>query len=417
MYGQAMPSGPGPKRAIAAIDPVRRFLDTEEGGGFALLAGSVAALIWVNVFGIAGYEWFWNTELKIGNGVVALTEDFGDRVNDGLMTLFFFLISLEIKREVVTGDLRHPRRAALPVIAAAGGVIVPILIFLAITAGTSATGGWGIPMATDAAFAIAALALLGERVGVGAKLFLVTIAVVDDVLAIVVIAIAYTSNLSLPWLLAAVALIGVVAAMRRLGLVRIWPYAIVGVLVWVATLESGVHATIAGVALAFMTPSGDIHGRPVLEELENRIHPWTSFLILPIFALANAGVVIGGDALDAGDGMRTALAVAVGLMIGKLVGISAATLLAVRFRLGLLPRGVDRRSVIGIAALAGIGFTVSLFIAALAFDDPLLTDSAKLGILGGSIVSAAIGVAILAPGGRHPSRRRDDGAGPNGLGT
>ncbi|HWO48509.1 MAG TPA: Na+/H+ antiporter NhaA, partial [Solirubrobacterales bacterium] len=297
-----MPSGPRPKRAIAAIDPVRRFLDTEEGGGFALLAGSVVALIWVNVFGIAGYESFWHTELKIGIGDVAITEDLGHWVNDGLMTLFFFLISLEIKREVVTGDLRHPRRAALPVIAAAGGVVVPILIYLAITAGTSATGGWGIPMATDAAFAIAALALLGERVGVGAKLFLVTIAVVDDVLAIVVIAIAYTSDLSLPWLLAAIALIGVVAAMRRLGLVRIWPYAVVGLLVWVATLESGVHATIAGVALAFMTPSGDIRGRPVLEELENRIHPWTSFLILPIFALANAGVVIGGGALDAGDG-------------------------------------------------------------------------------------------------------------------
>jgi len=417
MYGQAMPSGPRPKRAIAAIDPVRRFLDTEEGGGFALLAGSVVALIWVNVFGIAGYESFWHTELKIGIGDVAITEDLGHWVNDGLMTLFFFLISLEIKREVVTGDLRHPRRAALPVIAAAGGVVVPILIYLAITAGTSATGGWGIPMATDAAFAIAALALLGERVGVGAKLFLVTIAVVDDVLAIVVIAIAYTSDLSLPWLLAAIALIGVVAAMRRLGLVRIWPYAVVGLLVWVATLESGVHATIAGVGLAFMTPSGDIRGRPVLEELENRIHPWTSFLILPIFALANAGVVIGGDALDAGDGMRTALAVAIGLMVGKLVGISAATLLAVRFRLGLLPRGVDRRSVIGIAALAGIGFTVSLFIAALAFDDPLLVDSAKLGILGGSIVSAAIGVAILAPGGRHPSRRRDPDPDPSRLGA
>ena len=417
MYGQAMPSGPRPKRAIAAIDPVRRFLDTEEGGGFALLAGSVVALIWVNVFGIAGYESFWHTELKIGIGDVAISEDLGHWVNDGLMTLFFFLISLEIKREVVTGDLRHPRRAALPVIAAAGGVVVPILVYLAITAGTSATGGWGIPMATDAAFAIAALALLGERVGVGAKLFLVTIAVVDDVLAIVVIAIAYTSDLSLPWLLAAIALIGVVAAMRRLGLVRIWPYAVVGLLVWVATLESGVHATIAGVALAFMTPSGDIRGRPVLEELENRIHPWTSFLILPIFALANAGVVIGGDALDAGDGMRTALAVAIGLMVGKLVGISAATLLAVRFRLGLLPRGVDRRSVIGIAALAGIGFTVSLFIAALAFDDPLLVDSAKLGILGGSIVSAAIGVAILAPGGRHPSRRRDPDPDPSRLGA
>ena len=393
-----------PKRAIAAIDPVTSFLKTEEGGGFALFAGSIVALVWVNVFGIGGYESFWHTELTIGIGDASITEDLAHWVNDGLMTLFFFLISLEIKREIVAGDLREPRRAALPVLAAAGGVMVPILIFLALTAGTDGTPGWGIPMATDAAFAIAALALLGDRVGVGAKLFLVTIAVVDDVLAIVVIAVAYTSALSLPWLLAAIGLLAVVVAMRRLGIAAVWPYAIAGVAVWIATLESGVHATIAGVALAFLTPARPIAGRNVLEELEERIHPWTSFLVLPVFALANAGVVIGGDALEIGDGARVAAAVALALVVGKLVGIAAATFLAVRLRLGLLPDGVDRRSVVGIAALAGIGFTVSLFIAALAYDDPLLVDSAKLGILGGSILSAAVGVAILAPGGRHPSR-------------
>lgn len=393
-----------PKRAIAAIDPVTSFLKTEEGGGFALFAGSIVALVWVNVFGIGGYESFWHTELTIGIGDASITEDLAHWVNDGLMTLFFFLISLEIKREIVAGDLREPRRAALPVLAAAGGVMVPILIFLALTAGTDGTPGWGIPMATDAAFAIAALALLGDRVGVGAKLFLVTIAVVDDVLAIVVIAVAYTSALSLPWLLAAIGLLAVVIAMRRLGIAAVWPYAIAGVAVWIATLESGVHATIAGVALAFLTPARPIDGRNVLEELEERIHPWTSFLVLPVFALANAGVVIGGDALEIGDGARVAAAVALALVVGKLVGIAAATFLAVRLRLGLLPAGVDRRSVVGIAALAGIGFTVSLFIAALAYDDPLLVDSAKLGILGGSILSAAVGVAILAPGGRHPSR-------------
>ncbi len=393
-----------PKRAIAVIDPVTSFLKTEEGGGFALFAGSLVALLWVNVFGIGGYESFWHTELTIGIGDASITEDLGHWVNDGLMTLFFFLISLEIKREVVTGDLREPRRAALPVLAAAGGVAVPILIFLALTAGSDGTSGWGIPMATDAAFAIAALALLGERVGVGAKLFLVTIAVVDDVLAIGVIAVAYTSGLSLPWLLAAIGLLIVIGGMRRLGVAAIWPYAIVGVAVWVATLESGIHATIAGVALAFMTPAHPVDGRSVLEELEERIHPWTSFLVLPIFALANAGVVIGGDALGVGDGARVAAAVALGLVVGKLVGITVASWLAVRLRIGALPEGVGFRSVVGIAALAGIGFTVSLFIAALAYDDPLLVESAKLGILGGSVVSAAIGVAILAPGGRHPSR-------------
>jgi len=394
-----------PRRALRAIDPVTEFLQTEAGGGFALFAGSVVALLWVNIFGVAGYESVWHTQLDIGIGSLSIDEDLGHWINDGLMTLFFFLISLEIKREIVHGDLRHPRQAALPIIAAAGGVILPVIIFLALTAGTDATGGWGIPMATDAAFAIAALAILGERVGVGAKLFLVTIAVVDDVAAILVIAIAYTSDLSLPWLAAAIGLLGVVVAMQRLGFERIFPYVVVGVAVWICTLESGVHATIAGVALAFLTPARPVGGRNVIEDLEEKIHPWTSFLVLPLFALANAGVVLGGDALSKGDGAQIAIGVALALIVGKLVGISGATALALRLKLGVLPKGVDLRSVFGIAALGGIGFTVSLFIASLSFDEPLLVDSAKIGILAGSVVSAAVGVAILAPGGRHPSRK------------
>ena len=393
-----------PRRTLRAIDRGTRFLRTEAGGGFALFAGSLIALLWVNVFGAAGYESVWHTQLDIGIGDLSIDEDLGHWINDGLMTLFFFLISLEIKREVVHGDLRRPRQAALPVIAAAGGVILPVILYLALASGTSATHGWGIPMATDAAFAIAALVLLGERVGAGAKLFLVTIAVVDDVAAILVIAVAYTSDLSLPWLVAALALLGAVVVMQRLGINRVTAYVLVGILVWIATLESGVHATIAGVALALLTPARAINGRNLIEDLEDRIHPWTSFLVLPLFALANAGVELGGDTLSEGDGAQVALAVAVALIVGKLVGISTATALAVRLRLGVLPKGVDLRSVIGIAALGGIGFTVSLFIASLSFDDPVLVDSAKIGILAGSIASAALGVAILAPGGRHPSR-------------
>ena len=393
-----------PRRALRAIDRGTRFLRTEAGGGFALFAGSLIALLWVNVFGAAGYESVWHTQLDIGIGDLSIDEDLGHWINDGLMTLFFFLISLEIKREVVHGDLRRPRQAALPVIAAAGGVILPVILYLVLASGTSATHGWGIPMATDAAFAIAALVLLGERVGAGAKLFLVTIAVVDDVAAILVIAVAYTSDLSLPWLVAALALLGAVVVMQRLGINRVTAYVLVGILVWIATLESGVHATIAGVALALLTPATQINGRNLIEDLEDRIHPWTSFLVLPLFALANAGVELTGDTLSEGDGAQVALAVAVALIVGKLVGISTATALAVRLRLGVLPRGVDLRSVIGIAALGGIGFTVSLFIASLSFDDPMLVDSAKIGILAGSVVSAALGVAILAPGGRHPSR-------------
>jgi Na+:H+ antiporter, NhaA family len=383
------------------------FLRAEAGGGLALLLGSAAALVWVNLLDASGYAAFWDTHVNIGIGAASIDETLGHWVNDGLMTFFFFLISLEIKRELVTGELRHPKRAALPIIAALGGVVTPIAIFLAISGGQDASG-WGIPMATDAAFAIGVLALLGDRVGVGVKLFLVTIAVVDDVAASMVIAVAYTDHLSLGWLELAVAGLVGTAAMRLLGARRILVYVPIGIFVWVATLESGVHATLAGVALALITPATPVAGRDVLGELEHRLHPWVNYAILPLFALANAGVKLSGGELSDSDGRRIALAVALGLVVGKFIGIAGATLAALKLRLGALPSGVDLGGLLGAAALGGIGFTVSLFITPLAYDDPLLIGAAKLGILGGSLVSAAIGITVFVATGVHPSRA--DGA-------
>ena len=376
----------------------------EAGGGLALILGTAVALVWVNVIDAGGYAAFWSTHLRIGVGDATIDETLAHWVNDGLMTLFFFLISLEIKRELVTGDLRHPKAAALPILAAAGGIVVPIAIFLLITGGADARG-WGIPMATDAAFAIGVLALLGDRIGVGVKLFLVTIAVVDDVAAICVIAIVYSGSISIGWLVLALAGLAAVVAMRLLGVTRVLAFVPIGLFVWVATFESGVHATLAGVALALLTPTGDVGGRPVLERLEEQLHPWVNFAILPLFAVANAGVELGGDYLSDSRGRTIALAIAGGLVAGKFLGIAGATLGALKLRLGQLPPGVDRRGVLGAAALGGIGFTVSLFITPLAYSDPTLVGAAKLGILGGSVLAAAVGVAILGPAGRHPSRK------------
>lgn len=392
-----------PRRPV--LDPVAEFLRAEALGGFALLLGAFAALVWVNLVDADSYESLWGTELRIGIGDVAIAETLGHWVNDGLMTLFFFVISLEIKREVVTGDLKHPKAASLPIFAAFGGVLLPVAIFLLLAGGGDASEGWGIPMATDAAFAIGVLAVLGDRVGVGVKLFLVTVAVVDDVAAICVIAIAYTADLSLAWLALALAgLLGVVA-MRALGVGKAIAYVPVGVAIWAATLESGVHATLAGVALAFLTPARPLDGRRVLEELEARLHPVTSLLILPLFALANAGIVLGGATLADGEGRRIALAVALALVVGKFVGVAGATLAALKLRLGSLPPEVDLRGVLGAAALGGIGFTVSLFIAPLAYSSETSIEGAKLGIFAGSLTAAAVGVAILAPGSRDQSER------------
>ena len=389
------------------MDPIAEFLRAEATGGMLLLAASILAMVWVNSPLGDSYTDLWSTDLKIGFGDASITEDLQHWVNDGLMAIFFFVISLEIKRELIVGDLRHPRNAALPILAAVGGAVLPALIFIAITAGTGTSGGWGIPMATDAAFAIGVLTLLGDRVGTGAKLFLVTIAVVDDVLAILVIAVVYTAELTPAWLLLAAAGLLVVAAMRRRQIASPLAYVLPALVVWVATLESGVHPTIAGVALGLMTPAGAVGGRMVLEELEHRIHPFTSRLVLPVFALANAGVALGGSVLSSDTETRVAIAIAIGLILGKLLGIGAMTWAALRTGLGRLPEGVGGRTALGVAALGGVGFTVSLFIAPLAYMEVGLADSAKIGVLCGSILSAALGVAILAGG--KGARETDEG--------
>ena len=307
-----------------------------------MLAAAIA-LIWVNVLSPDGYESVWTTELRLGIGEVSITEDLRYWINDGLMAFFFFLISLEVKREIVRGELRHPKAAALPILAAVGGIVVPALIYLAVAGGGEPARGWGIPMATDAAFAIGALAVLGERVPVSAKLFLVTLAVVDDVVAICVIAVVYTSDLSLPWLALSGVGLTAVALLARARVLRAWIYVVPVLVVWVAMLESGVHATLAGVALALLVPASPVAGREVLEEIEDRLHPISSFLILPLFALANAGVAIGSEAFENPDAERVALAVALGLVVGKFVGVAGFALAALRLGIGRLPEGVDRR--------------------------------------------------------------------------
>ena len=379
------------RRPLSALQD---FLHDEAAGGIVLVVGALAAVVWANSPVSDSYASFWGQYLTIGWGPAAITEDLQHWVNDGLMAIFFFVVGLEIKRELAIGELHDPRAAALPAAAAIGGVVVPAAIFIALTSG-AAGAGWGIPMATDIAFAVGVLALLGDRVPSGAKLLLLSVAIVDDIIAITVIALFYTDTVSLAWLAGAVAGLGLVVALRLLGVTAIWPYAVVGVAVWVATLESGVHATIAGVALGLLTPAGKVGGRNVLATLEHRLHPWSAFVVVPLFALANAGVSFGGGVLGEAAQSTLPWAIALGLVLGKVVGISGAVWLAVRTGLGRLPQGVSGLHVVAVSAVAGIGFTVSLFIADLAYDDAALTETAKIGIFAGSLVAALLGATLM----------------------
>jgi NhaA family Na+:H+ antiporter len=378
-------------RVKDAVDPLVEFLHDEASSGVAVLLAAVAALVWANGWP-EGYEALWGHELSIAR----LDLDLRHWVNDGLMALFFFVVGLEIKRELVVGELRDRRAAALPAIAAAGGVLLPIALFAVLVAGGEGAGGWAVPAATDIAFAVGVLSLLGDRVPAGARLFLLTIAIVDDIIAIAIIAVFYADGISLGWLAAAVAGLALVAALSRLGVARIAVYVPLGLAVWYAVHESGVHATIAGVTLGLLTPARPVGGRRVLELLEHRLHPLSAFVIVPLFALANAGVDFGGGVLTDALESRLTWAVIAGLVVGKLLGITGATLLGLRLRWGVLPQGVRIPHVVGIAALGGIGFTVSLFIAQLAFDDPVLVDEAKVGIFAGSILSGVLGAVLLA---------------------
>lgn len=377
-------------------DAGAQFVRSEVAGGVVLLIAAIAAIIWINApFGDT-YESFWHTELSLGIGDFSISDDLQHWVNDALMAIFFFVVGLEIKRELVVGELNDRSKATMPIIAAFGGVALPALIFVLINLGDpTALEGWAIPMATDIAFAVAVLAIMGSRIPAGVRLLLLSIAIVDDIIAITVIAIFYTSDISLAWLgLGAVGLLAILA-LQRFGVVRIVPYAIVGVVVWLGFFESGVHATIAGVLLGLMTPARPIKGRHVLENLEHGLHPYSALVIVPLFALANAGIVLSGPILT--DALSSSLfwGVALGLIVGKALGISLSILGAERFGWANTPEGVERGHVWGIAALAGIGFTVSLFISQLAYTDPEVIETAKIGIFTGSIVSAAVGVVLL----------------------
>ena len=415
------------------VRPLQHFLQTEASGGVLLVAAATAALTWANVWP-GSYAGIWGTELTIGIGEWSITEDLRHWINDAAMALFFFVVGLEIKRELISGELRDRRTVALPVLAALGGMIVPAAVYVAIVGDGAGSEGWGIPMATDIAFAVGVLALVGRGLPSGLKLFLLTLAIIDDVGAIIVIAVFYSDAVSAPALAVAVGLLLSMVALRRLQVRAGGVYLILGLAVWVAVFESGVHATIAGVALAFVTPAVAFQRpRAVSEEarrvadetsdvpdpadrdagewlhlarlsreaisplarLEQALHPWTSFVIVPVFALANAGVRITGDALGDAGSARIAAAVAFGLFLGKTIGITGAALAAARVGIARLPEGVRLGHLVGVAAVGGIGFTVSLFIASLAFPVGPSLDAAKLGILSGSVVAAVAGLVIL----------------------
>ena len=391
---------PSPAKRVRerVVDPLTDFLHEESAGAVVLLAAAIVALVWANSPWGDSYADLWSSSLDLSIAGFDLDLDLRHWVDDGLMAVFFFVVGLEIKRELVTGELQDRRTAALPALAAAGGVALPAVIFVAITAGGEGAAGWAIPAATDIAFAVGVLALFGDRISSGTRLFLLAVAIVDDVIAITIIAFFYAGPLQWGWLAGAAAIFLAIVVLKRLGVSRIAVYVPLGVLAWLAVHESGVHATIAGVVLGLLTPAGPVNGREPLTTLENRLHPLSAFLIVPLFALANAGVDFGGDVLGDVLSNEVTWAVAVALVVGKLVGIAGATLLAVRAGWGTLPAGMARAQVWGVAALGGIGFTVSLFIAELAYDDTLLTDAAKVGIFIGSIVSGVLGGVLLARG-------------------
>jgi len=378
--------------------PVARFLALESASGLLLLFATVLALVWANSPWKDGYNSFLGHHLAVNAGPIELHLDVQEFVNDALMAVFFFVIGLEIKRELVKGELRDRRTAALPVIAAIGGMIVPALLYVAINAGSSTVHGWGIPMATDIAFAVGVVALLGNRVPVALKLFLLSLAVVDDLGAIAVIAIFYTSLIAFGWLLGAVGIFVLIGCLRVLRVPSMIPYVFLGVVAWYCMFKSGVHATVAGVALGFLiplTPMRGQEGQPAMaERLEDALHPWSAYVIVPVFALCNAGVILTIDALRDAASSQVTWGVALGLVVGKTVGVAATSLLAIKFGVANRPRGVSNVHMVGIAMAAGIGFTVALFVTNLAFTDAASADQSRIGILGASLV-AALGAATV----------------------
>ena len=386
-----------------APDLRRSFIEHEALAGVALVAAAVVAIVVSNTEGLAAlYERLLAMTLSVELGTLRLSKTLLHWINDGLMAVFFLLVGLELKREFVEGHLSSRDQVVLPALAAFGGMAAPAAVYLAVTGlDPLLFRGWAIPTATDIAFALGALAVVGSRVPTALKVFLLTLATLDDLGAIVVIAAFYTENLSAASALLAAGALMVLLILNRAGIERLGPYMFVGVLLWVFVLESGIHATLSGVALAFAIPMRARSGRPVLPTVETALHPYVSFFILPLFALANAGVAFGGASLAALT-EPLALGIVLGLVIGKPLGIMGVVFATVRLGVARLPEGVRWDAIFGVACLAGIGFTMSLFIGTLAFADPRSLAAIRLAVLAASFVSAVLGWFILSRATRAP---------------
>ena len=382
------------------------FFHHEAAGGLVLVVAALVALLASNSPLAWLYDGFLHTPVGVRVGPLALDKSLLHWINDGLMAIFFFLVGLEIKREVLRGELSSFGQAALPIVAAIGGMVAPAVIYVAINTGDPvALRGWAIPTATDIAFAVGVLALLGPRIPSSLKIFLLALAIIDDLGAIIIIALFYTDNLSLVSLTLAFVGLAVLAILNARSITRLAPYILTGVFIWVCVLKSGVHATLAGVAVALAIPlTSKAEGEPsLLEQLEENLHPWVAFAVLPLFAFANAGVSLQGLSLD-NLLEPIPLGIAAGLFAGKAIGIFGATWIAVMGGLAGKPDGATWPQILGVAMLGGIGFTMSLFIGMLAFPDPAEAASLRLGVLTGSLLSAVAGYLILAASVRAPAR-------------
>ena len=394
-----------PVERVAGV--VIRFLQVEAIGGFVLLAAAVMAMLWANSPLSDSYHELLNKGASVSLGIFNLDLTLHQAINDGLMTVFFFLVGLEIKRELSAGELRGFRAASLPVAAALGGMVAPALIYYTLQAGTPGEKGWGIPMATDIAFAVGFLSLLGSRIPRSLVVFLLAFAIADDLGAIVVIAFFYTEQISfLPLLLGGCGFLGILL-LQRVGVRPVPVYMLAGILIWFAFYKSGVHPTVAGVMLGFLTPMSAKHPALAtggelerdtaspLNRIEGLLHPWVAFGIMPLFALANAGVTITRGITEDSVGSSVAVSVAIALLAGKPLGIVLASWITSRVGLTQLPSNCNWGHMIGIGVLGGVGFTVALFVATLSFDSPTVLDAAKVGILAGSSAAALLGLTIL----------------------
>ncbi|HVJ18692.1 MAG TPA: Na+/H+ antiporter NhaA [Polyangiaceae bacterium] len=379
--------------AERVLRPLERFLHVEAASGILLLAAAVVAVIWANSPWAESYARLWHMPVTLGLGPLLSRETLHFWINDGLMAIFFLVVGLEIRREIHEGELSELKRAALPVAAALGGMAAPAGIYLLFNADPVTHVGWGVPTATDIAFAVGVLALLGKRVPPALRVLLLALAIIDDIGAIVVIALFYSSGIAWSGLLVAAAGLLLVVLLQRLGVRRVMVYVPAGAVVWFGVLEAGVHPTIAGVVLGLLTPVRPWSREPLPPgaRLEAALHPWVAFVIMPLFALANAGVSLGDVAIADTATRNVAIGVMAGLVLGKPIGILLISFVTVRLGICALPRGVGWRGVMVVGAVAGIGFTMAIFIAGLAFPNPALLGAAKLGVLCASVLAACLG--------------------------